>query len=124
MGTHAAGKKSRSQNNPKLKTFFARNNVLVFPSIVQEAFGISQVEAMAAGLPVIGSNGAGKSTLVNLLLRFYDVNAGRILIDGQDAKPYQERLDTVLNLVGLESRRGPTNRGRGPALRPTHRRQA
>lgn len=29
-----------------------------------------------------------------------------ILIDGQDAKPYQERLDTVLDLVGLESRRG------------------
>jgi putative ABC transport system ATP-binding protein len=28
-----------------------------------------------------------------------------ILIDGQDAKPYQERLDTVLDLVGLESRR-------------------
>ncbi len=33
---------------------------------------------------VVGRSGAGKSTIVNLLLRFYDVEGGRILIDGQD----------------------------------------
>ena len=35
---------------------------------------------------VVGATGAGKSTLINLLLRFYDVTQGRILIDGVDVR--------------------------------------
>ena len=37
-------------------------------------------------LGVIGGTGSGKSTLVNLLLRFYDADSGRILLDGEDIR--------------------------------------
>lgn len=48
----------------------------------------------------VGRSGAGKSTLVNLLLRFYDVNSGSILIDGQDIKSVtQESLRANIGMV-------------------------
>jgi len=49
---------------------------------------------------IVGRSGAGKSTLVNLLLRFYDVEGGRILIDGQDvAHVTQESLRRNIGMV-------------------------
>ncbi len=46
--------------------------------------GINLAIAPGERIGLIGPSGAGKSTLVNLLLRFYNVETGRILIDGQD----------------------------------------
>jgi len=49
---------------------------------------------------LVGRSGAGKSTLVNLILRFYDLEGGRILIDGQDiAKVTQESLRRQIGMV-------------------------
>jgi ATP-binding cassette subfamily B multidrug efflux pump len=49
---------------------------------------------------LIGRSGAGKSTLVNLMLRFFDLEDGRILIDGQDiALTTQESLRTQISVV-------------------------
>ena len=47
-----------------LKDLYARHNVLVFPSLVNETFGISQVEAMAAGLLAITSASGGAKEVV------------------------------------------------------------
>ncbi|WP_127113215.1 ABC transporter ATP-binding protein [Shimia sediminis] len=53
---------------------------------------------------LIGRSGAGKSTLVKLLLRFYDAEAGRILIDGQDiAGVTQDSLRDKIGMVQQDS---------------------
>jgi ATP-binding cassette subfamily B multidrug efflux pump len=49
---------------------------------------------------LVGRSGAGKSTLVNLLLRFYDLEGGRILIDGQDIRDVtQDSLRAQIGMV-------------------------
>ena len=53
---------------------------------------------------LIGRSGAGKSTLVKLLLRFYDIEQGRILIDGQDiSKVTQNSLRHAIGMVQQDS---------------------
>ena len=48
---------------------------------------------------IVGATGAGKSTIINLLLRFYDVTRGRILVDGVDVRELE--LDELRRLFSL-----------------------
>ncbi len=68
------------------------------PPAVLEGFSLTVRAGEKIGL--IGRSGAGKSTVVNLLLRFFDLEAGRILIDGQDiAMVSQESLRSQISVV-------------------------
>ena len=48
---------------------------------------------------LVGESGCGKSTVVSLLLRFYDVEKGRILVDGVDIREYN--LPQLRRMMGL-----------------------
>jgi ATP-binding cassette subfamily B multidrug efflux pump len=62
--------------------------------------GLTLTVAPGEKIGLIGRSGAGKSTLVNVLLRFFDLEGGRILIDGQDiASVTQESLRQQISVV-------------------------
>ena len=53
---------------------------------------------------LVGRSGAGKSTLINLLLRFHDIEGGRIAIDGQDiSRVTQDSLRAAIGVVTQDS---------------------
>ena len=73
----------------------------------REAGGLEKIELTVAPgekVGLVGPSGAGKSTLVKLLLRFYDAEQGRILIDGQDVRAVtQSSLREAMGMVQQES---------------------
>ena len=68
------------------------------PEAVLEGFELGIKPGERVGL--VGRSGAGKSTIVNLLLRFFDLEKGRILIDSQDiSRVTQESLRAAIGVV-------------------------
>ncbi|WP_349238599.1 ABC transporter ATP-binding protein [Bosea sp. F3-2] len=66
--------------------------------------GLSLTVGAGEKIGLVGCSGAGKSTLVNLLLRFYEPQSGRILIDGQDiACVTEESLRARIAMVAQDS---------------------
>ena len=57
-----------------------------------------QVES-GGTIAIVGPTGAGKTTLVNLLLRFYEIDGGSILIDGKDIRDFAK--DDLRSLFGM-----------------------
>ncbi|MBU5477976.1 ABC transporter ATP-binding protein/permease [Eubacterium sp. MSJ-13] len=60
---------------------------------------ISFTAPAGSTIGIIGGTGSGKSSLVNLIPRFYDATAGKVLIDGKNVKDY--KVSEVRNLVGI-----------------------
>jgi len=92
------------------KTIGGFSNEIVFENVdfsyVDElvlqkiSFSVKRGESVA----LVGHSGAGKSTLADLLIRFYDVNAGEIKIDGQNIKEINiEELRDLMGVVTQDS---------------------
>jgi ATP-binding cassette subfamily B protein len=66
----------------------------------QILFDLDFSVAPGAKVAIVGRSGSGKSTVGRLLFRFYDVTAGRILIDGQDVRDVTQRsLRSAIGIV-------------------------
>ncbi len=66
----------------------------------QVLFGVDFTVAAGSTTAVVGPTGSGKSTLARLLFRFYDVQGGRVLIDGQDVRDVtQQSLRAAIGTV-------------------------
>lgn len=105
-GIETISKPHKVVDESTAKPLVMRNGEIVFDN-VSFRYGLERgiVEdlslTIAAGekVGVVGRSGAGKSTLVNLLLRFYDLEQGRILIDGQDVS--QVTQDSLRSHIGM-----------------------
>jgi ATP-binding cassette subfamily B protein len=66
----------------------------------QVLFGVDFTVPAGSTTAVVGATGSGKSTLARLLFRFYDVQGGRVLIDGQDLRRVtQASLRAAIGIV-------------------------
>ena len=63
--------------------------------------GISLTIPKGHMVAVVGSTGSGKTTIANLIARFYDVNSGRVLIDGHDVRDIS--IDSLRRQIGIVS---------------------
>ncbi len=106
-GMRTVAKPRAVDDAPGAKALAAPRGEILFDNVtfhygkgggVIDGFSLRIAPGEKVGL--VGRSGVGKSTLVNLLLRFYDVEAGRILVDGQDiAGVAQESLRRKIGMV-------------------------
>jgi len=106
-GIHTIARPRAIEDKPDASTLQVRQGRISFEHVtfhygkgkgVIEDLNLDIAPGQKVGL--VGRSGAGKSTLANLLLRFHDVEGGRILIDGQDiALVTQQSLRSAISMV-------------------------
>lgn len=97
-------------DKPDAKTLAGDDTSLAFDAVkfhypdgTQALNGLSLKVPAGRSVAIVGSSGAGKSTILNLILRFYDVSAGRVLVGGQDVRDItMESLRDHIALVSQE----------------------
>lgn len=99
--------KKEIEDNPDAKTLKSKNATIRFVNVNfgyesnrQILHNISFDIPAGQNVAIVGYSGSGKSTLSRLLFRFYDVNAGCILINGQDIRDVtQQSLRSAIGIV-------------------------
>jgi ATP-binding cassette subfamily B (MDR/TAP) protein 1 len=74
-----------------------------YPSRLEQLIfsGFSMHVSSGTTMAIVGESGSGKSTVINLVERFYDPQAGEVLIDGMNIKSF--KLDWIRGKIGLVS---------------------
>ena len=99
--------KKEIEDNPGAKILKSKNATIRFVNVKfgyesnrQILHNISFDISAGQNVAIVGSSGSGKSTLSRLLFRFYDVNGGCILINGQDIRDVtQQSLRSAIGIV-------------------------
>ncbi|MGF1501622.1 MAG: ABC transporter ATP-binding protein [Paracoccaceae bacterium] len=106
-GMDLVSKPLRLKDAPDARPLTLEKGAVAFEGVThtygRKAGGLHEVTLRIEGgqrVGLVGRSGAGKSTLVNLALRFFDPDAGRVRIDGQDlAKCRQESVRAQIAMV-------------------------
>ncbi len=93
--------KAAEQNKQKKGCVEFKNVTFRYPGAEKPALSnISFIARPGETTAIIGGTGAGKTTLVNLILRFYDVDSGSLLVDGIDVRQIpQQQLRAKIGFV-------------------------
>lgn len=93
------GGESSPDRDPAAPAVEYRNVSFSYGAGDEELSNISFAVDKGAVVGIIGGTGSGKSTLMNLLMRFYDVTGGEVLVEGIDVRQYP--LEELRDMVGL-----------------------
>ena len=80
---------------------YDRRNDKAAPALGRDGRGVTLDVPAGKTVALVGSSGAGKTTVLNLIPRFYDVDSGAVLIDGQDVRDVT--LASLRARIGLVS---------------------